>query len=62
MTDQISLSDNELQVMLDLLEEYRRELPSEIRRTDTIRVHDELQERLKVVDGLIDKLRHTPVH
>ena len=62
MTDQISLSDPELQVMRDLLEEYRRELPSEIRRTDTPRVHDELQERMKVVDGLIEKLRHAPVH
>ena len=60
--DQMSFSDTEVRVMLDLLEEYRRELPMEIRRTDTIQVHDELQGRLKVVDNLIDKLGHAPVH
>ena len=62
MLNPLFLSEPELQVMLDLLEEYRGELPSEIRRTDSISMHDDLQKRLKVVDELIDKLRHAPVH
>jgi hypothetical protein len=61
MPDQMSFSGPEARVVLDLLEEYRRELPSEIRRTDSPRLHDELQERLKLVDGLIDRLSHAPV-
>ena len=62
MTDQMSFSDDELRVMRDLLEEYRRELPSEIRRTDSMQFHDKLQDRLKVVDSLIEKLSQGPVH
>jgi hypothetical protein len=57
MVQPVSLSDAEAMVLLELLEGERRELPSEIRRTDTIRVHDDLQQRLKLVDGLIEKFR-----
>ncbi len=60
--DQMRFSDAELQVLLELLNEERGELPMEIRRTDSINMHDELQQRLKVVDGLIEKLAHQPVH
>ena len=62
MTEQISFSDDETRVLRDLLEEYRRELPMEIRRTDNLAFHDDLQGRLKVVDALIEKLSRAPVH
>ena len=60
--DSMSFSDPELQLLVNLLQQERDELPSEIRRTDRIEVHDKLQERLKVVDGLIEKFSHTPLH
>ena len=60
--DMMSFSDQEMQLLRNLLQAERDELPSEIRRTDTIEVHDKLQERLKVVDGLIEKFSHAPLH
>lgn len=61
-TFQAELSEKQLAVMLELLREERRELPMEIRHTDSMRYHDELQARLKVVDELIEKLEQAPVH
>lgn len=61
MTHQLSLQDREMELMLELLEAERRELPSEIRRSETTRWHDDLQERMRVIDHLIDRLRQAPV-
>ena len=60
--DTMSFSDDEMRVLINLLQQERDELPSEIRRTDTIDVHDKLLQRLKVVDALIEKFGHAPVH
>jgi hypothetical protein len=62
MNPQFSLTDPEVQLLIELLETERRELPPEIHHSDAVRVHDGLQERLKTVDNLIDKLKHSPVH
>ncbi len=56
MTETFTFTDLERDLILGLLEEERRQLPMEIRRTDTMQVHDELQERLKIVDDLISRL------
>ena len=57
MIETLTLSEMEREVILGLLEEERRELPSEIRRTDTMQVHDQLQERMKTIDDLIMRLQ-----
>ena len=55
-------TDEEIQLVLDLLQEERRELPPEIRHTDTARVKEDLEKRLQLVNALIQKLQHAPVH
>ena len=57
MNHQLTLDDQEWNLVLELLQSERRELPPEIRHTDTVRVHDDLELRLKLVDELIAKLR-----
>lgn len=47
----------EWQIILDLLEQERRELGPEIRHTDSPDVRNELRERLKTVSGLIGRLQ-----
>jgi hypothetical protein len=52
-----SLSDDEWQLLVELLENERRELPAEIRRTDATDYKVKLAERLRVVDRLLDALQ-----
>ena len=61
MMRQMQLSDNEYQVLLQLLENERGDLHPEIRRsTMNVQAHEDLQERLKVVDSLIQRLQQAP--
>jgi hypothetical protein len=62
MMDQPHLNERDWQLVLELLENERRDLPNEIRRTDTPRVHDDLQERMRTIDDLIERLREAEVH
>ena len=55
------LTEEEWQLLRELLEDARRNLPSEIRHTDTTRVRHELQERLHTVEALLKRLEPTPV-
>jgi len=58
MMHQVQLSDNEYQVLLQLLQNERGDLHPEIRRsTMNVQVHEDLQERLKTVDSLIERLQ-----
>lgn len=57
MTHQVMLDDQEWDLVLELLQAERRELPPEIRHTDTRQYHDDLAVRLKLVDELIAKVR-----
>lgn len=59
MVRQPELTEQEWELILDLLQNERRDLPSEIHHTDTQRMHDELQQRLRMVIGLIERLQHT---
>jgi hypothetical protein len=54
------LSELEWQIIIGLLEAERRELPVEIRHTDSIAVHEELRRRMASVDELLAKLRDMP--
>ena len=55
-------TDEEIQLVLDLLQTERRELPPEIHHTDTARVKEDLEKRLQLVNALIEKLKHAPIH
>jgi hypothetical protein len=55
-------TDEEIKLVLDLLKEEQRELPPEIHHTDNRDVKDDLEKRLQLVNALIQKLQHAPVH
>jgi hypothetical protein len=51
-------TNEEIQLILDLLQTERRELPPEIHHTDTARVKEDLEKRLQLVNALIQKLQN----
>ena len=55
MTD-LKLTEQERRLMLEILEAKQRELQFEARRTESFHLHDELRERLRAVDRLIERL------
>lgn len=55
-TEPLSLSDTEWELVLDLLVRERRELPAEIRHTDGRDYRHRLEQRLDVVEALIDRI------
>jgi hypothetical protein len=61
MMRQVQLSDNEYQVILQLLENERGDLHPEVRRsTMNFQAHEELHQRLKMVEDLIQRLQKAP--
>jgi hypothetical protein len=57
MMHQPEFTESEWQLLLELLDNERRELPPEIRHTDTPGVHDGLLERLAAIDSMTDRIR-----
>lgn len=57
MPVQPTLSADEWEIVLYLLEQEQANLPPEIRRTDNREMHEQLQGRLQVVTSLIDRIR-----
>ncbi|HUT09031.1 MAG TPA: hypothetical protein VMY42_00910 [Thermoguttaceae bacterium] len=57
MDKRSELSEAEWALVVELLEHERSELPSEIRRTRTASVRDELHRREDMVQSLLDRLR-----
>lgn len=57
MVDQPKLSDAEWDLVIELLERERGELPAEIRHTRVSSVRDELRQRLEMVQQLLERLR-----
>ena len=57
MPAQPLLSPAEWKVVLELLERERKDLPAEIRRSDHTRFREELRERERLIDGLLERLR-----
>lgn len=53
------LTDNEWRLILELLKSEERELPSEIRRSMTFEVRDQLRARLGTVRKLVEHLNET---
>jgi hypothetical protein len=54
---QPSLSNDEWDMVIELLERESSTLPPEIRRTDTARMRELLRRRLALVDRLLARLR-----
>jgi Trp operon repressor len=62
MTHQAQFNDQEWQLVLELLQTERGELHPEVRRsTMNLEAHDQLHERLKMVENLIERLARAPV-
>ena len=57
MNAQPVLGEQEWGVVLELLESEARELPTEIRHTDTSRIRQELEGRERMVNDLVRRLR-----
>ncbi len=61
MMRQVQLSDNEYQILLQILENERGDLHPEVRRsTMNFDAHEELHQRLKLVESLIERLQKAP--
>jgi len=61
MTHQVQLNDQEYQVLLQILENERGELHPEVRRsTMNVDAHEELHQRLRLVENLIERLQRSP--
>ncbi len=60
MTDTPIFTQEELELMVDLLERERRDLPSEIHHTQTWGVKEDLRERMRTIEHLLGKM-HQPV-
>lgn len=52
------LEEAEWALVAELLEEERRELPVEIRHTDSRAYREQLHRRLEMVEVLLQRLRH----
>lgn len=61
MTQQPQLTQTEWELVLELVEAERHDLPTELHHTDNAAVHKELQERKRVVDSLANRLKETIV-
>jgi hypothetical protein len=57
MYEEPRLSDEEWDLIVELLECERNELPVEIHHTRNASVHEELQHRAEVVQKLLERLR-----
>lgn len=51
-----ALNEQEWELISELLEREVAELPAEVRRTRTSRLHDELSERLNMVRSLLNRI------
>jgi hypothetical protein len=61
MAKTITLNDNEWQLLVDLLQSERNQLPTEIHHTDSPEYKDGLSKRLQLVDKLLATFGSTPV-
>jgi hypothetical protein len=55
MTD-LKLTEQERQLLLEVLASKQRQLSVETRRTESFAMHDEMRERVRMVDRLIERL------
>ncbi len=61
MPEQPMLSEKEWGLVLELLRVEADELPAELHHTDSPQVAEELEERKKMVNNLIQRLQNRPL-
>jgi hypothetical protein len=61
MAHRTSLSDAEWELVVELLERERTELPAEIRHTRTRSVRQQLRQREQLVGELLERMREAAV-
>lgn len=59
MNRTLELTEQEMDVLLELLEAERGDLPAQIHHCDNHDVHRALKERLRTVDTLLENVRQT---
>lgn len=59
--NQPALEDAEWALVAELLEEERRELPKEIRHTDSRMYREQLRQRLQLIEALLPRLKSVTV-
>jgi hypothetical protein len=57
MKKQVTLDDEDWQLIIDLLEMEQKELPAEIHHTDTTQYRERLLKRQEIVNRLLHTLR-----
>ncbi len=57
MSEQPKLSDAEWALLIDLLQQERDQLPVEIHHTRSAVFRDELHQRRRMVEGLLERIR-----
>jgi hypothetical protein len=57
MSEQFSFSEEERELLIELLEREERELPSEIRHTRLTKYREGLHHRLDVVHNVLERMR-----
>ena len=53
---ELRLTEQERQLLLEVLEETQRKLNVETRRTESFEMHHDMRERVRTVDRLIERL------
>jgi hypothetical protein len=53
---ELKLTEQERHFLLEVLEAKQRELSLETRRTESFHMHEEMRERVRTVDRLIERL------
>jgi hypothetical protein len=61
MTHQLELSDPEWELLIELLEQERSELPSEVRHSRLANMRDGLRQREETVQKLLERMRAATV-
>ena len=59
---ELRLTEQERAVLLEILQAKQRALSLETRRTESIRMHEEMREQLRTVDRLLDRLIESESH
>jgi hypothetical protein len=59
---ELKLTEQERAVLLEILQAKQRALSLETRRTESIRMHEEMREQLRTVDRLLERLTEAESH
>ena len=59
---ELRLTDQERAVLLEILQSKQRAMSLETRRTDSIRMHEEMREQLRIIDRLLERLVESESH